>query len=69
MNNNKTNKCLPLPLATKRDAPGCGGEAGCGGAGLTFAASNDMLGSWLRQRGKLAVTRREAGVREGGLAK
>ena len=61
--NKKTNKYLPLPLATKWEAPGCGG------AGLTFAASNGMLGSWLRQRGKLAVTRQEAGVREGGLAK
>ena len=32
------------------------------------AASNDTGGSWLQQHGKLAVTRREAGVREGELA-
>ena len=35
---------------------------------LTFAASDYTVGSWLRRRGKLAMTRREAGVR-GGLAK
>ena len=36
---------------------------------LTVVASNDAGGSWLWRRGKLDVTRREAGVREGGLAK
>jgi hypothetical protein len=36
---------------------------------LTVASSDDAGGSWLWRRGKLDVTRREAGVREGGLAK
>ena len=36
---------------------------------LTIASSDDAGGSWLWRRGKLDVTRREAGVREGGLAK
>ena len=35
---------------------------------LTVAASYDAGGSSLRRRGKLAVTRQEAGVSEGGLA-
>ena len=35
---------------------------------LTVDASDDAGGSSLRWRGKLAVTRQEAGVREGGLA-
>ena len=35
---------------------------------LTVAYSDNAGGSWLWRRGKLAATRREAGVREGGLA-
>ena len=33
---------------------------------LTVASSDDAGGSWLWRHGKLDVTRREAGVREGG---
>ena len=49
MYNKKIKKCSPLPLATKREAPGCDDKAG-----------------WLWRRGKLAATRREAGIGEGG---
>ena len=47
-----------MPLATKREAPGCGG------AGLTFAASDDTVGSWLRRHGKLAVTSTRVNISE-----
>jgi len=35
---------------------------------LTVASSDDVGGSWLWRHGKLAATRREASVRDGGLA-